>query len=89
MGRFVLRSGKVQTTIAIFVLRGTEQNGESWIIARLDPLEEKPEVKDIAVVPFACRSLTFDGERFWTNFRAKDIIVSFVLPSDEKQGQAD
>src|SRR5205823_7058710 len=38
----------------IYVLRGTEQNGESWTIARLDPRQETPEVKDIAVVPFAC-----------------------------------
>ena len=65
----------------IYVLLGTEQNGESWTIARLDPREEKPEVKDIAVVPFACRSLTFDGELFWSNYRAKDVIISFVLPS--------
>src|SRR5437773_2750021 len=65
----------------IYVLRGTEQNGESWTIARFDPREEEPEIKDIAVVPFACRSLTFDGERFWSNYRANDTIVSFVLPN--------
>jgi hypothetical protein len=65
----------------IYVLRGTEQNGESWTIARRDPREEEPGVKDIAVVPFACRSLTFDGELFWSNYRAKDTIISFVLPS--------
>jgi len=65
----------------IYVLRGTEQNGESWTIARLDPQEAKPEVKDIAVVPFACRSLTFDGANFWSNHRAANEIVSFALPS--------
>jgi hypothetical protein len=65
----------------IYVLRGTEQNGESWTIARLNQREENPEVKDVAVVPFACRSLTFDGELFWSNYRAKDTIISFVLPS--------
>jgi hypothetical protein len=64
----------------IYVLRGTEQNGESWTIARLDPREENPEVKDIAVVPFACRSLTFDGANFWSNHRAANEIVSFGLP---------
>ena len=64
----------------IYVLRGTEQNGESWTIARLDPWEEKPEVKDIAIVPFACRSLTFDGANFWSNHRAANEIVSFALP---------
>jgi len=65
----------------IYVLRGTEQNGESWNIARLDPREEKPEVRDIAVISFASRSLTFDGELFWSNYRAKDTIVSFSLPN--------
>ncbi len=65
----------------IYVLRGTEQNGESWTIARLDPREETPEVKDVAIVPFACRSLAFDGEFFWSNYRAKDTIISFALPN--------
>jgi hypothetical protein len=65
----------------IYVLRGTEQNGESWTIPRLDPREKKPEVKDIAIMPFACRSLTFDGEHFWSNYRAKDATISFALPA--------
>jgi len=42
----------------IYVLRGTEQNGESWTIAQLDLSEERPEMKDLATVSFACRSLT-------------------------------
>lgn len=64
----------------IYVLRGTEQGGEDWRIARLDPRQETPEVEDIAQVPFPCRSLTFDGESFWTNHRAANEIVSFGLP---------
>ena len=64
----------------VYVLRGTEQNGERWTIARLDPREEKPEIKDIAIVPFACRSLTFDGTNFWSNHRVANEIVSFALP---------
>jgi hypothetical protein len=66
----------------IYVLHGTEENGESWTIARLDPLEEVPEVKDLATIPFACRSLTFDGKHFWSNHRAGNEIVSFSLPND-------
>jgi hypothetical protein len=73
-------SGHTFVNGLIYVLHGTEQNGESWTIARLDPREEKPEVKDIAIVPFAFRSLTFDGERFWSNYRAKETIISFVVP---------
>jgi hypothetical protein len=64
----------------IYVLRGTEQNGESWTIARLDLSEERPEIKDLATVPFACRSLTFDGESFRSNHRAANEIIAFSLP---------
>jgi hypothetical protein len=74
-------SGHAFVNGMVYVLRGTEQNGESWTIARLNPREEKPEVKDIAIVPFACRSLTFDGTNFWSNHRAANEIVSFALPS--------
>jgi len=64
----------------IYVLRGTEENGESWTIAQLDLSEERPEIKDLATVPFACRSLTFDGEHFWSNHRSANEIVAFSPP---------
>src|SRR5437899_4672995 len=64
----------------IYVLRGVEKPNEDWRIARLDPREETPEVKDLAVVPFAARSLTFDGENFWSNHRAANTTISFVRP---------
>jgi len=65
---------------SLYVLRGQEQPNEDWRIALLNPQAEIPVVQEIAVVPFACRSLTFDGELFWSNYRAKDTIVSFALP---------
>jgi sugar lactone lactonase YvrE len=64
----------------IYVLRGVEKPNEDWRIARLDPRQETPEIEDLAVVPFACRSLTFDGENFWTNYRAADETICFSLP---------
>ena len=64
----------------IYVLRGTEENGESWTIAQLDLSEERPEIKDLATVPFACRSLTFDGKHFWSNHRVANEIVAFSPP---------
>jgi hypothetical protein len=67
----------------IYVLRGKERPNEEWRIARLDPRKDTPEVKDIAIVPFPSRSLTFDGERFWSNHRAADEIVSFHLPTEK------
>jgi sugar lactone lactonase YvrE len=65
---------------SLYILRGQEQPNEDWRIARVNLKEERPRVDDIAVVPFACRSLTFDGELFWSNYRAKDRIISFALP---------
>jgi hypothetical protein len=64
---------------SLYVLRGQERPNEAWRIARLNPQEETPAVEDIAIVPFASRSLTFDGELFWSNYRAKDTIISFAL----------
>jgi hypothetical protein len=65
----------------IYVLRGQEKPNEDWRIARLDPQKQTPEIEDIAVVPFAARSLTFDGTNFWSNHRAANETVSFALPS--------
>jgi len=73
-------SGHVFVNGWIYVLRGTEQNGESWSIARLNPRQDRPEIQDLARVLFQCRSLTFDGEQFWSNHRAANEIVSFTLP---------
>jgi hypothetical protein len=65
----------------LYALRGQERPEEHWRIARVNLDEEKPEIQDIASVPFACRSLTFDGEFFWSNYRAKDTIIAFALPN--------
>jgi hypothetical protein len=65
----------------IYVLRGKESPNEDWRISRLDPQQKTADVQDLARVPFACRSLTFDGANFWTNHRAANEIVSFALPA--------
>src|SRR5580704_1800402 len=65
----------------IYVLRGQEKPNEDWRIARLDPREETPKVEDLANVPFAARSLTFDGKNFWSNHRAANETISFSLPN--------
>lgn len=69
----------------LYVLRGRENKdvpdmSEEWRIARLDPREESPVVEDLATIPFASRSLTFDGENFWSNHRAANETVQFALP---------
>jgi hypothetical protein len=73
-------SGHVFVDGSIYVLRGTEQNGESWTIGKFDPKHDNPEVRDLAVVPFQCRSLAYDGKYFWSNFRSAGETISFSLP---------
>jgi hypothetical protein len=63
----------------IYVLRGEESPNEEWSIARLDPSQDTPEVTDLARVPFASRSLTHDGEKFWSNHRAGNETMAFTL----------
>jgi outer membrane protein assembly factor BamB len=74
-------SGHTFANGSLYVLRGQEKPNEDWRIARLNPNEEMPTPEDIAIVPFASRSLTFDGELFWSNHRAKDTIICFALPN--------
>ena len=69
----------------LYVLRGEENKGvpdksEEWRIARLDPNAKTPKVEDLAAVPFAARSLAFDGEKFWSNHRAANEVVAFAVP---------
>jgi len=69
----------------LYVLRGDENKNipgksEEWTIARLNPDEARPEVEDLATIPFASRSLTFDGEKFWSNHRAANETISFAVP---------
>ena len=70
----------------LYVLRGQENKDvpnktEEWRIARLDIRQETPEVADLATIPFAARSLTHDGEKFWSNHRAANETISFTVSS--------
>ena len=70
----------------LYVLRGQENKDvpnktEEWRIARLDIRQETPEAEDLATIPFAARSLTHDGEKFWSNHRAANETISFTISS--------
>jgi hypothetical protein len=70
----------------LYVLRGKENKNvpgksEEWRIARIRINGQGAEIEDLATVPFASRSLAFDGNRFWSNHREANEIVSFSLPS--------
>src|SRR5437764_3771199 len=74
-------SGHVFIDGMIYVLRGTEQNKCDWRLARFDLAETIPQVRELARVPFQCRSLAFDGSNLWTNHREADQIVCFGRPA--------
>jgi hypothetical protein len=70
---------------SLYVLRGHENKdvpgkSEEWRLARFDPRSENPQMEDLATIPFAARSLTYDGQRLWSNHRAANETISFALP---------
>jgi hypothetical protein len=65
----------------IFCIRGDEATCD-WRVARIDPREDTPVPHDLASIPFQARSLGHDGNRFWTNDRSANTIVSFALPKN-------
>ena len=69
----------------LYVIRGQENKNvpgkdEEWRIARVNLRNGQTGAEDLAAVPFASRSLAFDGEKFWSNHRAATETVSFTLP---------
>ena len=68
----------------LYVIRGRENKdvpgkSEEWRLAHLD-LRDGSRIDDVATIPFASRSLAFDGEHFWSNHRAANEIVAFSFP---------
>jgi hypothetical protein len=77
-------SGHAFAAGQLHVLRGKEnadQPGvpEDWRVARVEFGNGQTQVEDLARVPFACRSLAFDGRKFWSNHRAANETVSFSV----------
>jgi hypothetical protein len=55
-----------------------ETSPTEFFLERCDPASGHCAV--VARIGFSARALAFDGERFWTNHRDADQIVSFELP---------
>jgi len=69
----------------LYVIRGRENKdvpgkSEEWRLARLDLLDGG-QTEDLAALPFASRSLTFDGRYFWSNHRAANETIAFSSPN--------
>ena len=58
---------------------GGKDSGE-FRITKVDARQGPPKISDLASIPYEARSLTHDGQRFWTNQRWDSQIVAFKLP---------
>lgn len=62
-----------------FLLTGDEEMDEIRL-TKVDARNTPPIETDLAAVPFAARSLAFDGRRFWTCHRDNNEVVAFTAP---------
>jgi hypothetical protein len=58
---------------------GGKDSGD-YVITKVDARNSSAVITDLASIPYEARSLTHDGQRFWTNQRWDTQIVAFKLP---------
>ncbi len=63
----------------LYALRGDEKICD-WRFAHVALGGAEPVITDLAAIGFQCRSLTYDGSRFWTNDREAATLVAFARP---------
>lgn len=78
VGRQIL--GHVVVGGRFYVLTAGDEGDDAYELKRVDARGATPVIEDLARVPFAARSLAFDGERFWTSHREAHEIVAFARP---------
>ncbi len=64
-----------------YVLGTDDEASNEYVLSRLTIEGSGYRIEDVAQVPFAGRSLVFDGERFWSNHREQNQVVAFDLPT--------
>ncbi len=88
------RAGAVQRSISVqreitgmtivdgaFYLMTTESKEvDDYRLVRLDARAGEPRETELAALTVTGRGLAYDGERFWTNLRGENTVVSFTLP---------
>lgn len=78
VGRQIL--GHVVVGGRFYVITADDESEDAYYLTRVDARGATPLIDDIARIPFAARSLAFDGRRFWTSHREADQIVAFARP---------
>lgn len=72
--------GHVVVDGRFYVATTDDEEGANYFLTRVDARGAEPVIEDLARIPFAARSLAFDGERFWSSDREVNEIVAFARP---------
>ncbi|HTW83763.1 MAG TPA: hypothetical protein VMD91_06840 [Candidatus Sulfotelmatobacter sp.] len=73
-------TGMVVVAGKFYLVTTESRDIDDYRLLCLDARRERPEVVELAAIPFAARSLGFDGTKFWTNARSENTIVAFARP---------
>ncbi|HTJ24574.1 MAG TPA: hypothetical protein VMA36_00280 [Candidatus Limnocylindria bacterium] len=73
-------TGMVIVAGRFYLVTTESREVDDYRLLCLDARKEQPQVHELASIPFAARSLGFDGTKFWTNSIDENSIVAFAKP---------
>jgi hypothetical protein len=73
-------TGMVIVAGRFYLVTTESREVDDYRLLSLDARKAQPEVHELASIPFAGRSLGFDGTKFWTNSIDENSIVAFAKP---------
>jgi outer membrane protein assembly factor BamB len=71
-------TGMVVVGGRFYLVTTPSRTSDDYRLLCLDARRELPEVHELASLPFAGRSLAFDGSKFWTSDRDRNELVAFA-----------
>ena len=71
-------TGMVVVGGRFYLVTTPNRDSDDYRLLCLDARKEQPEIHELASLPFAGRSLAFDGSKFWTSDRDRNELVAFA-----------
>lgn len=65
---------------SFFLMTTESKEVDDYRLVRLDTRADEPRETELAALAITGRGLAYGGERFWTNLRGENTVVSFTLP---------
>lgn len=63
-----------------YLVTTDDEDSGDYFLTCVTPRASGPKVEVLAELGFSARGLAFDGDRFWSNHREANEIVSFTIP---------